>query len=122
MRWLALLLLIVACSREPQATAVACADPVAGCRLPDGVMLRFSQRPSAMRAFDLEVVAPADAQVRAGFRMRDMEMGMNRYRLLPDAGKWRAHVMLPACVQGRSDWILRLEAGKRVYEVPFAAG
>ncbi len=122
MRWLFLLLVLAACARPPEPKSVACADPVAGCRLPENLEVRFSRQPTMMQAFGLEVAAPADAEVHASFQMRGMEMGMNRYRLLRKDGKWYASVMLPACVQGRSDWVLRLEVGNKVYELPFAAG
>ena len=122
MRLLWLLLVLAACGGEPAATTVSCADPVAGCRLKDGLELRFSHEPKMMQAFDLEVAAPADAVLHASFQMQGMEMGMNRYRLLRDGGKWHAGVMLPACVQGRSDWVLRLEVDGKSYEIPFVAG
>lgn len=120
MRALWLLLVLAACGRVPEPTSVACADPVAGCGLPDGLSVRFSSPPSILKTFELEMTAPADAEIHASFQMRGMEMGLNRYRLLPKDGKWHASVMLPACVQGRSDWILRLETGGKVYEVPFS--
>ncbi len=121
MRALWWLLVLATCSRAPEPISVACADPVAGCSLPDGLSVRFSGPPAMLETFELEMTAPADAEIHAGFQMRGMEMGMNRYRLINKDGKWRASVMLPACVQGRSDWILRLETGRKVYEVPFSA-
>lgn len=122
--WLIWATLLVACARTPDQPPlpVTCADPLAGCRIGDGLELRFSHTPSAMQAFDLEIVAPQETPVHASFQMRGMEMGMNRYRLLWEQGKWRAKVMLPACVQGRHDWLLRLEVDGRAYEIPFKAG
>ncbi|MCX7627975.1 MAG: hypothetical protein N2Z69_06125 [Methylophilaceae bacterium] len=75
-----------------------------------------------MQPFDLEVEAPEDAAVHASFRMSGMDMGPNRYRLLRENDRWRARVLLPACVQGRRDWILRLEVGNKIYEIPFMSG
>lgn len=83
--------------------------------------MRFSKTPSVMQKFDLEVNAPEDAAPHASFQMRGMNMGMNRYRLIWDGKSWHAEVMLPACIQGRHDWILRLEAVDKVYEIPFVS-
>jgi hypothetical protein len=122
-RSLIVLLVLVSCARAPQAPlTVDCRDPLAGCRLDAGIEIRFSQTPAVMQAFDLEVMAAQGTDPHASFRMRGMDMGMNRYRLLQENGKWRARVMLPACVQGRRDWVLRLEAGGKAYEMPFVAG
>lgn len=115
-------LLLVACHQSvPTALTVTCPDPVAGCRLDTGVVLRFSARPIPMQRFELEVEAPGSEAVYAEFGMAGMEMGPNRYRLLRQNDKWRARVLLPACVQGRRDWILRLDVGDRIYAVPFAS-
>lgn len=118
------LLVVVACAKSPDPSpqVVTCLDPLAGCRLDAGIEIRFSQTPTVMQTFDLEVVAPQGADLHASFQMRGMEMGMNRYRLLQKNGEWRAKVMLPACVQGRRDWILRLEVSGKTYEMPFVAG
>jgi hypothetical protein len=120
MLWL--LLLLAACGKAPELIPVSCADPLAGCRLPDGMEVRFSRQPSVMQSFDLDMAAPADSEPYASFQMRGMEMGMNRYRLLRKDGHWHASVMLPACVQGRRDWVLQLDVGGKTYEVPFIAG
>jgi hypothetical protein len=118
------LLVVAACAKspEPSPQTVACLDPLAGCRLDAGIEIRFSHTPAVMQDFELEVVAPKGADLHASFQMRGMDMGMNRYRLLQENGKWRAKVMLPACVQGRRDWILRLEVSGKTYEMPFVAG
>ena len=118
------LLVLAACHREPETilpVKAECRNPLAGCVIAPGISLRFSQRPSVMRAFDLEVAAPEATGIHASFQMETMDMGMNRYRLLRENGRWRARVMLPACVQGKRDWLLRLEVGRKVYEVPFVA-
>jgi hypothetical protein len=67
-----------------------------------------------------------DAQIMVQFQMRDMEMGLNRYRLVMDAeGIWRGQAMLPVCSAGRSDWIAQVEistSGQRWRaELPFTA-
>lgn len=108
---------------EARAVAVACTDIVAGCSLPAaGLQVAFDQPPQALQPFVLKVRTAAD-QVYASFSMRGMQMGFNRYRLLPQAdGSWRAQVTLPACVQGRNDWELLLEIDARRYVLPFSAG
>ena len=68
----------------------------------------------------------SDAQATVQFQMRDMEMGINRYRLVMDAeGIWRGQAMLPVCSAGRSDWIAQVEisaTGQRWRaELPFTA-
>lgn len=75
-----------------------------------------------MEPFTLEVTLPTTTQLHARFRMRNMEMGLNRYRLIAEkGGRWHAEVVLPACVQGRSDWELQLEADGITYVVPFSS-
>ena len=66
----------------------------------------------------------ADAEVIIEFQMRDMEMGMNRYRLEPAAvDMWGGRAMLPVCTSGRSDWLatLTIQDGERRWttEMPF---
>ena len=117
-----LMLALAACARPPAVQTVSCPDPVAGCRLDRGLEVHFSKTPAVMQKFDLDVMAPENAAPYASFQMQGMEMGLNRYRLLWSDGKWHAEVTLPACVQGRHDWILRLEAGGKIYEMPFGSG
>lgn len=124
-----LLPLVAACvAKEVPPVALSCTDPVQTCSVTaDGypLQIRFSEMPKPMRPFDLEVAIEAES-VDASFQMQGMEMGFNRYRLLPEAGKWRARIILPACIRARDDWILRLEvkqAGSvHRYEVPFNSG
>lgn len=116
-----LMLLLSACSYETTVQTVACPDPIAGCRLDEAVSVRFSQTPGVMEKFALDVHAPKNAEPYASFQMQGMDMGPNRYRLLWNGGVWHADVMLPACVQGRRDWVLRLEVGKKIYEMPFVS-
>lgn len=115
------LLLLAGCAKTPETIPVSCNNPIGGCRLTENLELRFLQPPSVMQPFDLEVISTG-ADIHASFQMRGMEMGLNRYRLLREANKWRARVMLPACVQGRHDWLLRLEVDGTTYEIPFTAG
>jgi hypothetical protein len=106
-----------------QAIIVPCQDIVAGCALsPAGLYVRFDRQPDALQRFKIFVTLPDVQEVHASFNMRGMEMGFNRYRLLPaGAGRWQAEVMLPACIQGRKDWLMVLETGGVRYEVPFTS-
>jgi hypothetical protein len=111
-------------SGEPaQAIVVPCADVVAGCGLPEGQLrVRFDRHPRSMQKFMVIVEFPDVRNMYARFAMQGMEMGLNRYRFLPDGeGRWHAEVMLPVCVQGRSDWKMVLEADGTRYEVPFSS-
>lgn len=120
----AILFAIVACTKETDALPVkaVCQNPLAGCEIDHEVRIRFSQLPATMQPFELEVMARDGADLHASFQMQGMEMGMNRYRLVREGGKWRARVMLPACIQGRRDWVLLLEISGKFYEIPFVAG
>jgi hypothetical protein len=103
------------------AVIVPCTDIVKGCALAhERLHVRFDRQPRPMQAFRIQVALPNVREVHARFSMRGMEMGLNRYRLLSDGpGRWHAEVMLPACIQGRNDWSLVLEANGSSYEVPF---
>lgn len=109
-------------SPDGQVIELACDDPVAGCHIPEyDLTVRFDRPASAMQPFGLQVTLAGADQLHARFSMRDMEMGLNRYRLLPDGrGGWHANVILPVCVQGRHDWILELDTGNIRYRLPFS--
>lgn len=70
-------------------------------------------RPMEQFAMQLRVARGAlgaDARIVVEFQMRDMDMGLNRYRLEPAAaGAWRGRAMLPVCTSGRSDWLATLD-------------
>ena len=110
-------------NKKEDATSVPCPDIVTGCADPQsGLRVRFNQTPRPMQAFKVDVVLPEAHEVYARFVMQGMEMGLNRYRLLLDGtGRWQAEVMLPACVQGRRDWLLILEADGTRYQLPFSS-
>lgn len=118
-----LLLLWPHFSTKEEGTPVGCADIVSGCGLPlAGATVRFDRQPDALQRFHVEVVWPRAGELHASFRMLGMEMGYNRYRLIPMAdGRWQAEVMLPACIQGRKDWLLMLEAGETRYQISFTS-
>jgi len=121
---LAALALLWTTSRRPEPAVQGCADIVAGCAV-DGAELRvqFDRPPRPLKPFVVTVAWPGVQSVHARFLMPGMEMGLNRYRMLPAGpGRWRAEVMLPACVQARSDWQIELESERGRYALPFSAG
>jgi len=102
---------------------VPCKDIIAGCGLPqEKLRIRFDRQPDALQRFKVFVELPGVSEVHASFSMRDMEMGLNRYRLLPAGpGRWEGEVMLPACIQDRKDWLVVVDAGGARYELPFSS-
>ena len=118
-----LLALLYAChSPEKSTIPVECADLLHGCTMADKLTLQFSSPPSALTAFDLVVKAGASRDIHATFKMKGMQMGENRYRLVFENGVWKAKVLLPVCVQGRRDWLLLLDVDGQQYVVPFVSG
>jgi hypothetical protein len=106
---------------------VACESLTNGChfRLKGGAIeVSFSEPANALRPFELRVRAPSAKEVTASFTMTGMEMGLNRYQLVPaaEAGNWRARVILPVCVAGRSDWEMTLVVDGAAARIPFSAG
>jgi len=134
MRVLAPLLLVIALvaiavagywlKRPPEAVAVPCGDPLAGCTFSHRgatASVRFSVRPAPLQAFELSVRAENTRRISAEFQMVGMDMGFNRYDLRPVAdGIWASKVTLPACVSGRGDWVLYLDLDGSRYAVPFS--
>lgn len=92
--------------------------------------LRLGPPVRPMEAFGIQLrglrgALDADAQITVEFQMRDMDMGLNRYRLEPAAdGAWQGRAILPVCTTGRSDWIARVEIVQRgrrwTAELPFS--
>ena len=111
-------------SRPAASQAVACADPLAGCRFSHHgatVTLRFSAQPKPLEMFELSVSAPGATRVSAEFQMNGMEMGFNRYDLrLAGNGTFVSKVTLPVCVSGRRDWTVYLEIDGAHYALPFS--
>jgi uncharacterized membrane protein YjgN (DUF898 family) len=110
--------------RPAKAQAVACADPLAGCRFSHrgtSALLRFSVQPAPLAPFELSVRAPGATRVSAEFQMNGMEMGFNRYDLRPSGNSmFTSNVTLPVCVSGRRDWMLRLDIDGSHYSLPFS--
>lgn len=105
------------------AVSLPCADIVAGCALPaEGGSIRFDHQPDALKPFKLFVTWPQANTIEASFQMAGMQMGFNRYRLVRQADEhWQAEVMLPACIQGRKDWLVELDIDGAKVRVPFAS-
>jgi hypothetical protein len=102
---------------------VACGDLLAGCHYSaehGEVSVRFLGHPGALQPFSLRVGAPWAKEVHASFVMRGMDMGPNHYRLRSLSGYWEAKVVLPACISGRRDWILRLSVDGESAEIAFS--
>lgn len=89
------------------------------------VGLQFSAPVQALEPFWVEalVAGMAVREVQLEFTMKGMDMGQNRYRLLPSGEAWVGSVTLPVCVAGRSDWVATLtvagDGRKWVAEFPF---
>ena len=64
-----------------------------------------------MKPFTVSVETDAAlSNLHLKFRMKNMDMGMQRYALEQNKhGQWQADVVLPVCSLGRSDWTLTLE-------------
>ena len=92
--------------------------------------VQFDEAPQVMKPLHLHLHinrAEAVKSIHVDFAMQNMEMGLNRYRLIQasQSDAWQAEVTLPICVQGRSDWnmLLEIEAGKKIqrFKLPFSA-
>ena len=110
--------------RPAEAIVVPCADPLAGCSFSHRnttVSLRFSARPSPLKAFEIAIRAPGARHLSAEFQMVGMEMGFNRYDLRPAGnGMFVSNVTLPVCVSGRRDWTMILDIDGSHYALPFS--
>lgn len=113
--------------QQPSITALneAACNVHAGCTLPNGAVVKFSDRVAAKEPFDITLrnVPPQVQEVFVSFSMRDMDMGFNRYKLLRQAdGSWAARqIRLPVCVQGRSDYLADIHIGGEVFQTAFTA-
>ncbi len=109
--------------QQPQARTAEC-DLIKGCTLPDGSHVR-STPISTRSAFDITVEnAPAETQqVSISFSMKDMDMGFNRYMLEQQSPHtWQARqIHLPACVEGRRDYIADITIGGQTFQTTFTA-
>ena len=137
-RWMSgLVLLVAACGQKasnPPVTLqleVTCSPAQAECSARAGaarLTLALSD-PLPLKPF--VVLAgwdgPAAESVTVSFEMIGMDMGENRYRMMPEGNKrWRGTAVLPVCTAGRSDWVAEVvvqAAGVRhVGRFPFQTG
>lgn len=115
-------LLIVACSGEKEeerrllGSAEDCDAAVTTCRINSGnvvVSVRMGPDVQPLQAFPLNLTIEGGEvdtkSVVADFQMQGMEMGTNRYRLIPQPEGWQAMVTLPLCTASRMDWLATIE-------------
>ena len=118
-----IVVLALGCNAKQPATQADCLL-AAGCsfRL-DGksIHVKTGTPPSAARPFQLEVVAEQAKSVKAQFEMSGMNMTTPVYVLQKSARGWTAEIVLPVCVSGRSDWVLRLDVDQARIDIPFVA-
>jgi hypothetical protein len=111
-------------------TVASVCDIQRGCEVADAalsILVRFATPPRALKPFSIELRAAGKERIETvmlTFLMKGMDMGLNRYRMLGDARSgWRAEVILPICVSGRSDWLAEFElvtSSRRILlRVPF---
>jgi hypothetical protein len=109
-------------------SVLSCADITQSCGN-EVFTVQFAEAPQVMKPLHLNLHlnrAEAVKNIHVDFAMQDMEMGLNRYRLIQvnQSGDWKAEVTLPICVQGRSDWnmLLEIEAGNGIqrFQLPFS--
>ncbi len=96
-----------------------------GCKLPNGATLRTFGKLNPKTRFRMLVMnAPAETQsVYVEFSMKDMDMGFNRYKLLPpnaEQPNWHADsVRLPVCVAARTDYLMDVYIDGKGYQIAF---
>lgn len=103
-----------AAQKKSDLPTISCLDLSKVCSVTAGLNISTDHPPQTMRPFKLLINAPEMTPIAASFAMQDMDMGLNRYRLIKqENGWWTAEVTLPVCVQGRSSWLLELEVEMR---------
>ncbi len=92
------------------------------------VLLALQDRPSALKAFPVQVQIdgvqnPQHIDVRLIFSMQAMDMGdlQQKLQFNTETGAWSGMVILPICTSGRSDWLARVEviAQKKIYTADY---
>lgn len=75
------------------------------------LQLTFVSPVVVMSPFVASVATQADiSEMYLVFRMRDMDMGVQRYRMQKNNdGVWQSAITLPVCALGRSDWTAILQ-------------
>lgn len=124
--------LLAACSADDQATVLqaeskACDASATNCRVEfDGMAVSLALGPGVkpLQPFAVNAVIESENQpdqIIIDFQMTDMDMGLNRYRLLPEKGLWQGTVTLPVCTASRMDWIAVVEFSQegKLYRLNF---
>jgi len=68
-----------------------------------------------LKPFDISISTSNASElisISVDFKMKNMDMGVNRFQLKRDANKaelWQGKALLPICVTGRADWYSELE-------------
>ncbi len=92
--------------------------------------VKFAEAPQVMKPLHLKLHmnrAEVIKNIHVDFVMQSMKMGLNRYRLIQvnQSADWQAEVILPICVQGRSDWkmLIEIDSSNEIkrFQLPFAA-
>jgi hypothetical protein len=106
----------VVSANKPSSVIVSlpCPDLTLGCGN-DSIQVKTDHAPQVMRPFQVRVtnttVSTLSDSIYVDFAMVGMSMGLNRYRLIQQAdGSWQGDIILPVCVQGRSDWLMEVTA------------
>ncbi len=110
-------------STEPMVPFSTQCDIRQSCTLPNGVALRFAGTINSKTPFSIVAKnVPVDAKdVHISFSMKDMDMGFNRFKLLPKEGTtWAIEkVRLPVCILDSKEYIAQISIGQDNYEIPF---
>jgi hypothetical protein len=111
-------------------TAKSCDAAESTCTLDSGkyqLTLKLGPGVKPLKPFDTTLKVASNNgtidDVIMDFRMLNMDMGMNRYRLKKSNTGWDGNVTLPVCIASRTDWLAVVEFmddGKRyVASFPF---
>ncbi len=117
--------LMMSCSQKPALNEIKlnCPNLLSGCTHTP-FTVSFNQTPSVLKPFKVRAHFPQANQVAADVVMQGMAMGLNRYQF-KSVGQdvFEATIVLPVCVQGRSDWVMHLEVKRDDeifrYQLPF---
>lgn len=100
-------------------------DALAGCTLPNGAKVQFTRFKKAKDPFNVELTGvPNDVQnVFLSFKMKEMDMGFNRFQLKKQGdGSWKTEqVRLPMCMEGRHNYLADISFDGKVFETGFTS-
>ncbi len=91
------------------------------------IRILFDEDVFYLKPFNVTVWTEGNAAVKSvhiDFKMKNMNMGVNRFLLTEVGNKkqsWQGKALLPICVTGRADWFSELEIviGKKKYILTF---